>query len=337
MLKLDRHLSEDELLALRDQRDHDVTRRDHLQYCARCQKRFAFLSAFKSALKDVVEEESSPRVMLSSIRRSPSRRASLPEVPRISSADVESWSSMKESRSESNTFADYSYAPAPDVFRESLSDANYAPSRLGPHPEPEALAAYFDGALEEYERTRVHKHLVDCERCMADLLVLFPSKEGPGVEEIRAAREYFQSHGSVVAYRPGSPRITRPQLVLGFEDGPRTSVLFRVLGRPRGSGRMGPGHDRLETQVEVMVGTVRVTVTARRKNQIRQLEVLVRDFGLQPPAKAAAVSLEVDGLPIASVRTGRTGKASLPVPDAPSFDLRIDGGWTVPVLLSFRS
>ena len=100
---------------------------------------------------------------------------------------------------------------------------------------------------------------------------------------------------------------------------------------------MGPGHDRLETQVEVMVGTVRVTVTARRKNQIRHLEVLVRDFGIHPPAKAAAVSLEVNSLQIASIRTGRTGKASLPIPDAPSFDLRIDGGWTVPVLLRFRS
>ena len=155
--------------------------------------------------------------------------------------------------------------------------------------------------------------------------------------EIHAAREYFQSYGSVVAYRPGSPRVTRPQLVLGFEDGPRASVLFRVLGRPRGSGRMGPGHDRLETQIEVMVGTVRVTVTARRKNRLRYLDVLVRDFGLQSPAKAAVVTLEIDGLPTASIRTGRTGKASLPVPDAPSFDLRIDGGWTVPVLLRFRS
>ena len=100
---------------------------------------------------------------------------------------------------------------------------------------------------------------------------------------------------------------------------------------------MGPGHDRLEPRIEVMVGTVRVTVTARRKNQIRHLEVLMRDFGLHPPKKAAIVSLEMNSLPIASVRTGRTGKASLPVPDEPSFDLRIDGGWTVPVLLRFRS
>lgn len=172
---------------------------------------------------------------------------------------------------------------------------------------------------------------------MADLLVLFPSKEGAGVEEIREARAYFQDHGSVVAYRPGTPRITRPQLVLGFEDGPRAAVLFRVLGRPSVSGRMGPGHDRPETQIEVMVGTVRVTVTARRKNQIRHLEVLVRDFGIHPPAKAAVVSLEMNSLPIASIRAGRSGKASLPVPDEPSFDLRIDGGWTVPVLLRFRS
>lgn len=303
MLKLDRHLTEDELLALRDQRDDDFTRRDHLQGCRSCQKRFAFLSAFKTALKDVAEEESS-------------------SVP---------------SRSDSDLLAEYCSAPAPSSRVNSLADAAFATSRPETHPGPETLAAYFDQSLDEPVRTRVHKHLAGCERCMADLLVLFPGKEGAGVEEISAAKEYFQSHGSVAAYRPGSPRITRPQLVLGLEDGPRNSVLLRVLGRPTTSGRMSPGHDRLQTQIEVMVGSVRVTVTARRKNRIRHLEVLVWDFGSQSPVKAAAVSVELDSFPIASVRTGRTGKASLPVPDEPAFDLRVDGGWTVPVLLRFHS
>ena len=179
MLKLDRHLSEDELLALRDQRDDDFTRRDHLQECPRCQKRFAFLSAFKSALKDVVEEESSPRVRLSSIRRTGRRRASLPEVPSYRRRTSNPGITSRSRDLEPTSLADYSSAPAPDCPPDSLRTPIIRPvPPPGPHPEPETLAAYFDGALEEYERTRVHKHLVDCERCMADLLVLFPSKEG---------------------------------------------------------------------------------------------------------------------------------------------------------------
>ena len=100
---------------------------------------------------------------------------------------------------------------------------------------------------------------------------------------------------------------------------------------------MGPGHDHLESRIEVMVGTSGSRSPRAARNGSATSRCWCGTSAASPPAKAAAVSLEVDGLPIASVRTGRTGKASLPVPDAPSFDLRIDGGWTVPVLLRFRS
>ena len=55
MLRLERHLTEDELLALRDGRDDDFVRVSHLEECARCQKRLGFMSAFKAAVKTSLE------------------------------------------------------------------------------------------------------------------------------------------------------------------------------------------------------------------------------------------------------------------------------------------
>ena len=55
MLRLERHLTEDELLALRDGRDDDFVRVSHLEDCTRCQKRLSSLSAFKAAVQTSLE------------------------------------------------------------------------------------------------------------------------------------------------------------------------------------------------------------------------------------------------------------------------------------------
>ena len=49
------------------------------------------------------------------------------------------------------------------------------------------------------------------------------------------------------------------------------------------------------------------------------------------------VTLEEEGNRLAPAHTDAAGKASLAVPRVRCFDLRIRGGWAIPVLLSFRT
>lgn len=85
-----------------------------------------------------------------------------------------------------------------------------------------------------------------------------------------------------------------------------------------------------------MVETVRVTVTAHRDGRSRYLDVQVRDIGRPAYPPAATVTLEEEGSRLASTHTDAAGKASLAIPRVRCFDLRIRGGWAIPVLLRFR-
>ena len=319
MLKLERHLSEDKLLALRDRRDDDFVRRQHLEECPRCQKRFAFLSAFKTALEDAGERDTSSSMRFSSNRSSESHLLPSCEALLVTSEEVEAFCSESE----------------PDLVAEGKFESSEPCP--GSHPEPATLAAYVDDALPAHERREVKTRLAGCERCMADVMVLAPGGGTAAGKDIRAVREHFRDHGTTISYRPGSPREVRPQLNLGLEEGSGTAVLFRILARSSSSGRSIAGRDQLDERVEVMVGTARVTVTAHRIKRARFIDVQVRDLGRRVSATAATVSVEEDGRTVASLATDRIGKASLPVPAARSFDLRVDGGWTIPVLLRFRS
>jgi hypothetical protein len=173
---------------------------------------------------------------------------------------------------------------------------------------------------------------------MADTLVLVAGRgEGDTGEDLRATRSYFREHGSAIAYPPRSRRQLLPQLELGLQDGIGTDVNFRILARPgRTSRSRSPGRD-VDDRIEVMVETVRVTITAHRDGRARYLDVQVRDIGRPLHPAVTKVSLEDEGRTIGSVRTDRRGKASIRVPDLPSFDLRVSGDWTIPVLLRFST
>ena len=206
------------------------------------------------------------------------------------------------------------------------------------HPDPATLAAYFDGALKGRERSRVQRHLLGCERCMADTLVLVAGRgEGVAGEDLRAARAYFREHGSAIAYTPRSARQVRPQLELRLQDGIGTEVDFRILARPGRTTRARLPSRDVDDRIEVMVETVRVTVTAHREGRIRFLDVQVRDIGRPAYPPAATVSIEEEGSRLTSAHTDAAGKASLRVPDLRCFDLRVSGGWTIPVMLRFRA
>jgi hypothetical protein len=173
---------------------------------------------------------------------------------------------------------------------------------------------------------------------MADTLVLVAGRgEGEAGSELRAAREYFREHGSAIAYPRRSTREVRPQLELELQDGIGAEVDFRILARPGRTSRLRLPSRDVDDRVEVMIGTVRVTVTAHRDARARFLDVQVRDLGRPAFPPAATVSLEDEGHRIGSASTDQRGKASIRVPDVPSFDLRIKGGWQIPVLLRFRA
>lgn len=300
MLELDLHLTEDELLALRDRRDEDPRRWKHLLGCKLCKERFAFLTAFKSALGDVRQGFHAPYPEQAVL--------SFMESPRLQSAS------------------------------EDAACCSFPRSVEEPHPGRSVLAAYFRGTLGERQRASVHEHVLGCERCASDILVLARDSARPERREVVAVREQCRESEARVAYHPGTSRLSKPQLVLGFEEGPGTELLFRVLARPDEAGRLGPGRKGLEKSVEVRVKSSRVTVSAHRKGAARHLDVQVRDLGRRRTRAAASLFLEEEGRPIVSVRTGEDGIASLAVPaGVPEFDLRVDVGWVLPVLLRFRA
>lgn len=303
MLEPDIHLTESELLALRDRRDEDPGRVRHLLGCRPCKRRFAFLSAFKTALKDMKKEYYTPR-------------------------PAEEQSNFMEYR----LGEDSSGSDVPSLFDYRSEES---------HPDQATLASYFRGTLKPWVRAQVHEHVLGCERCMADVLVLSRDKARSKREPALAAQEHCREHGSRVADIPGAARVTNPQIVLRMEDGPGTQVLFRVLARPVSSGRLGPGREILDDRVEVMVKTSRVTITAHRDGPDRYLDVEVRDLGRIGRLGASApasISLEDHGEPIAAGHTDERGTASPAVPaTVREFDLRVDGGWVIPVLLRFRT
>ena len=172
---------------------------------------------------------------------------------------------------------------------------------------------------------------------MADTLVLVAGRgEGVAGEDLRAARAYFGEHGSAIAYTQRSARQVQPQLELRLQDGIGTEVDFRILARPGRTSRARLPSRDVDDRIEVMVETVRVTVTAHRDGRIRFLDVQLRDIGRPAYPPAATVSIEEEGRTVDSVRTDGRGKASLRVPNLRCFDLRIRGGWAIPVLLRFR-
>jgi hypothetical protein len=353
MLRLERHLTEDELLALRDGRDDDFTRVSHLEGCSRCQKRLGFLSAFKAAAKTSLESgppaprrgpKAGSRSRPEPDLKSEVRPGSTPElaqwIHRSTLAETEEPGADEDFISFSSRSDALTSAPSPAAQSEIWPPPPSAPppKPAEEHPDPATLAAYFDGALKGRERSRVQRHLLGCERCMADTLVLVAGRgEGDAGSELRAARTYFREHGSAIAYPPRSSREVRPQLDLGLQDGIGTEVDFRILARPGRTSRPRLPSRDVDDRVEIMIGTVRVTVTAHRDARARFLDVQVRDLGRPAFPPAATVSLEDEGRRIGSVHTDPRGKASMRVPDLPSFDLRIKGGWTIPVLLRFRA
>jgi len=298
MLELNMHLTEDELLALRDRRDDDSRRLEHLRTCKLCKKRFAFLSAFKSAFRVMKKDFFEPY-----------REEELPTL-------------MSQSQ--------------PEVSFHTEEFRVYESKPPESHPGTDTLLAYFEGAIQGRERDRIQEHILGCERCKADILVLARSKPAAAKEEVHAAREHFREHGTRVAYPADSPQVVEPQLLLAMEDDPGEKVRFRVLGRPDASGRMGPGRPHPDERIEVMVGTARVTITAHRKGKKRFIDVLVRELGSRISRAAAKISMERKGEAIAALLTDKGGKASVAVPDDAPFDLRIDGGWTLPVFLHFN-
>jgi hypothetical protein len=353
MLRLERHLTEDELLALRDRRDHDHLRVSHLEDCPRCQKRLGFLSAFKAAAKTSLEAgppapkrgtkpgpRSSLKPGLESEMRYEIRSESKPEPGRRSPPYVlaEPAEACGDESLLLFSVEGGSRATLPPQAAFPMGAPAPLPKPAGDHPDSATLAAYFDGALKGRERSQVQRHLLGCERCMADTLVFGAGRgEEFAGEELRVARAYFREHGSTIAYTPRPARQARPQLELGLQDGIGTDVNFRILARPGRTSRPRPGSRDVDDRVEVMVGTVRVTVTAHRDGRARFLDVQVRDIGRPDARPAATVSLEDQGRTIGSVGTDRRGKASIRVPDLPSFDLRVSGNWTIPVLLRFST
>jgi hypothetical protein len=299
MLDLDMHLTEDELLALRERRLDDARLWKHLLGCRECKRRFAFLGAFKSALTDARREFRRPQHILACCSES---------------------SSAMDSGSDDS------------------------------HPNEGLLTSYFHGGLgSRWLRARVHEHVVGCERCMA--LVVDSARRSPapnsrpnrdirevqGVRDVRDIRENRGQSQLDFTCRSSAPRSARPQLVLGLEDGPGTRLRFRVLGGPDAVERPESWRPRLEEQVEVMLKGSRVTIGAHREGESRRLDVEVRGTGRQRSRVSASVSLERDGRAIAETRTDAAGAASLAVPAGDrELDLRIDGGWTIPVLVRLR-
>jgi hypothetical protein len=325
----------------------------HLQECPRCQKRLGFLSAFKAATKTSLE--SGPPAPKRGAKAGP--RSSLkPELESEMKHEIRSESKPEPGRrSPRYVHAEPAEAcgdeslllfsvengpratlpPQADLYRDAPEPL---PEPAGDHPDPATLAAYFDGALKGRERSQVQRHLLGCERCMADTLVSGAGRgEGVPGEDLRAARAYFREHGSAIAYTRRSARQVQPQLELGLQDGIGTEVDFRILARPDRTSRPRPASRDVDDRIEVMVETVRVTITAHRDGRARYLDVQVRDIGRPLHPAVTKVSLEDEGLTIGSVRTDRRGKASIRVPDLPSFDLRVSGDWTIPVLLRFST
>lgn len=353
MLRLERHLTEDELLALRDGRDDDLTRVSHLEGCSRCQKRLGFLSAFKAAAKTSLESgppapkrgtKAGPRSWPAPELKSEIGPESMPDLAQWARSSTLAETEQSSADEDVICFSSRSDERASAPPRAAQGEI-WPPSPSAPppnpaedHPDPATLAAYFDGALRGRERSRVQRHLLGCERCMADTLVLVAGRgEGGTGKELRAAREYFREHGSAITYPPRSAREVRPQLELGLQNGIGAEVDFRILARPGRTSRPRLPSRDVDDRVEVMIGTVRVTVTAHRDARARFLDVQVRDLGRPAFPPAATVSLEDEGRRISSASTDPRGKASIRVPDLPSFDLRIKGGWTIPVLLRFRA
>ena len=75
----------------------------------------------------------------------------------------------------------------------------------------------------------------------------------------------------------------------------------------------------------------------------RSDRIVMRDapmVGHDPDPIEALTTREVweeEGSRLTSAHTDAAGKASLRVPDLRCFDLRVSGGWTIPVMLRFRA
>ena len=113
---------------------------------------------------------------------------------------------------------------------------------------------------------------------------------------------------------------------------------YRTLARylegldPAGTGYAMVGYRLRNTLSEfgtVSRGVCALDPQGNLREVVERLKVEKRGQG--------AVSLEEEGSRLTSAHTDAAGKASLRVPDLRCFDLRVSGGWTIPVMLRFRA
>jgi len=331
-------------------RGRPLAARRHLRAVTAAKKRLGILAAFKGGREDLVGFR---------LRRRPGAgqgRAHVPvgvadhggvrwrSRPRSSPSSGLRGPPMPGTSSPSTSRSDApAFRPAPAAAR--LPAAPEAAGRTCRRTTPtlDARRLLRRRAFRGRERTRVQRHLLGCERCMADTLVLVAGR-GEGAPA-RSCAPRGRTSASTAAPSP-TRRARRAecasaaQLELALQDGIGTDGglphpwrasggLRRTRLRSRDVDERGGSHDRHGAGDDH-----RAPGGAPR---LRFLDVQwCATSAAPPPPPGARVSLEERGPHLESAAHRRAWQGlSLRVPPSPASNLRVRGGWDIPVLLRF--
>ena len=300
----------------------------HLEGCSRCQKRLGFLSAFKAAVQTSLEAgppAAKARVQGRDRTRPRSESGIMAEYEEITSEvrsqrepcerpAVTRTSSPSQRRSDALDPAAGSQACG--LSAVTCRAARRSPPTTTPTPRPSPPTST--------ARSRAGS-AAGCSGTCSAASAAWPtpscsSRAGARAAPARICAPRAHTSASTAAPSPtrrARAREVRPQLELAPAGRDREGGGLPHPGAAGPDVAAPPPQPRRGRPVEVMIGTVRVTVTAHRDGRARHLDVQVRDIGRPAFPLAAKVSIEEEGRRIASVRTDAAGKASVRGPRPP--------------------